>query len=187
YGPVQLNPCSKSHKEVSLGLRQRSWGLRSGSRGPRGAAAREVPPPEDVPAANAPEVGQAEEIAATDPSTATKSRKRVRDRADVNAPAKVLRRDHADPRPTGSTRGGKSLAAIELGLASTRPVVLRYCCSRRLRVWECLFYLRGQVSGVEKLKAGFEEFKQYEDSRVEQRCAEMDARLDALSIDFDEE
>nr|GEZ67789.1 hypothetical protein [Tanacetum cinerariifolium] len=28
---------------------------------------------------------------------------------------------------------------------------------------------------------------QYEDSQVEQRCAEMDARLDALSIDFDEE
>nr|GEU30676.1 putative reverse transcriptase domain-containing protein [Tanacetum cinerariifolium] len=34
----------------------------------------------------------------------------------------VLRRDHADPRPIGSTRGGKSLAAIELGMASTRLV-----------------------------------------------------------------
>nr|GEW61054.1 hypothetical protein [Tanacetum cinerariifolium] len=220
YGPVQLNPCSKSHKEVSLGLRQRSWGLRSGSRGPRGAAAREVPPPEDVPAANAPEVGQAEEIAATDPSTATKSRKRVRDRADVNAPAKVLRRDHADPRPTGSTRGGKSLAAIELGLASTRPETQSLGMpllpprsalleseadmkkaaedrsaglSQELEDMRAQFSdlqvstLQEQVSGVEKLKAGFEEFKQYEDSRVEQRCAEMDARLDALSIDFDEE
>nr|GEV59536.1 putative transposase (putative), gypsy type [Tanacetum cinerariifolium] len=47
--------------------------------------------------------------------------------------------------------------------------------------------LQEQVSGEEKLKAAFEEFKRYEDSRVEQRCAEMDARLDALSIDFDEE
>nr|GEY27837.1 transposase (putative), gypsy type [Tanacetum cinerariifolium] len=47
--------------------------------------------------------------------------------------------------------------------------------------------LREQVSGEEKLKAASEEFKRYEDSRVEQRCAEMDARLDALSIDFDEE
>nr|GFC17768.1 hypothetical protein [Tanacetum cinerariifolium] len=47
--------------------------------------------------------------------------------------------------------------------------------------------LQEQVSGEEKLKAAFEEFKQYEDSRVEQRCAKMDARLDALSIDFDEE
>ncbi|GJW52502.1 hypothetical protein Tco_0096587 [Tanacetum coccineum] len=37
------------------------------------------------------------------------------------------------------------------------------------------------------LQAAFEEFKKYEDARVEQRCAEMDARLDALSIDFNEE
>nr|GEV52620.1 hypothetical protein [Tanacetum cinerariifolium] len=47
--------------------------------------------------------------------------------------------------------------------------------------------LQAQVMGEEKLKAAFEEFKQYEDNRVEQRCTEMDARLDALSIDFDEE
>nr|GEY34312.1 hypothetical protein [Tanacetum cinerariifolium] len=47
--------------------------------------------------------------------------------------------------------------------------------------------IQEQVSGEKKLKAAFEEFKQYEDNRVEQRCAEMDARLDALSIDFDEE
>nr|GEU62149.1 hypothetical protein [Tanacetum cinerariifolium] len=47
--------------------------------------------------------------------------------------------------------------------------------------------LQEQVSGEEKLKTAFEKFKQYEDSRVEQRCAEIDARLDALSIDFDEE
>nr|GEU35517.1 hypothetical protein [Tanacetum cinerariifolium] len=47
--------------------------------------------------------------------------------------------------------------------------------------------LQEQVSGEEKLKASFEEFKRYEDERVEQGCAELDARLDALSIDFDEE
>nr|GEW47040.1 probable cyclic nucleotide-gated ion channel 20, chloroplastic [Tanacetum cinerariifolium] len=47
--------------------------------------------------------------------------------------------------------------------------------------------LQAQVTREEKLKASFEEFKQYEDNRVEKRCAEMDARLDALSIDFDEE
>nr|GFC28211.1 hypothetical protein [Tanacetum cinerariifolium] len=47
--------------------------------------------------------------------------------------------------------------------------------------------LQEQVSGEEKLKAEFEEFKRYEDDRVEQRCAKLDARLDALSIDFDEE
>nr|GEZ81576.1 transposase (putative), gypsy type [Tanacetum cinerariifolium] len=47
--------------------------------------------------------------------------------------------------------------------------------------------LQEQVSAEEKLKTAFEEFKWYEDDRVEQRYAEMDARLDALSIDFDEE
>nr|GFC89896.1 hypothetical protein [Tanacetum cinerariifolium] len=47
--------------------------------------------------------------------------------------------------------------------------------------------LQAQVTGKEKLKFAFEEFKQYEDARVEKRCAEMDACMDALSIDFDEE
>nr|GFB00113.1 hypothetical protein [Tanacetum cinerariifolium] len=42
-------------------------------------------------------------------------------------------------------------------------------------------------NGEEKLKAAFEEFKQYENDRVEKRCAKIDAHLDALSIDFDEE
>nr|GEZ47770.1 hypothetical protein [Tanacetum cinerariifolium] len=39
---------------------------------------------------------------------------------------------------------------------------------------------------LEDMRALFSDL-QYEDSRVEQRCAKMDARLDALSIDFDEE
>nr|GEV89875.1 hypothetical protein [Tanacetum cinerariifolium] len=38
-----------------------------------------------------------------------------------------------------------------------------------------------------QIKAAFEEFKKYEDHRVNSRCAEIDARLDVLSIDFDEE
>nr|GEU61095.1 transposase (putative), gypsy type [Tanacetum cinerariifolium] len=82
----------------------------------------EVPPPEDVPATSAPEAGQAEKVATTDPSAITESHKRSHDGADANAPPKVLRRDHADPRPTGSTHGGKSLAAIELGMASTHHI-----------------------------------------------------------------
>nr|GEU32194.1 hypothetical protein [Tanacetum cinerariifolium] len=47
--------------------------------------------------------------------------------------------------------------------------------------------LQQQVSREVTLKAAFEEYKQQQDQMVEQRCAEMDARLDALSIDFDEE
>ncbi|GJZ19441.1 putative reverse transcriptase domain-containing protein [Tanacetum coccineum] len=41
--------------------------------------------------------------------------------------------------------------------------------------------LQAQVMGEEKIKAAFEEFKKYKDDKVEQRCAEMDARLDKLS------
>nr|GEX09130.1 hypothetical protein [Tanacetum cinerariifolium] len=47
--------------------------------------------------------------------------------------------------------------------------------------------LQRQVSGEETLKAAFEDYKRQQDQMVKQRCAEMDARLDALSIDFDEE
>ncbi|GJQ99046.1 hypothetical protein Tco_0522031 [Tanacetum coccineum] len=47
--------------------------------------------------------------------------------------------------------------------------------------------LQAQVTGEERIKAAFEEFKKYEDDRVNSRCAEMDARLDALSIDLDDE
>ncbi|GKE99185.1 hypothetical protein Tco_0022536, partial [Tanacetum coccineum] len=47
--------------------------------------------------------------------------------------------------------------------------------------------LQAHVTGEERIKAAFEEFKKSKDEKVEQRCAEMDARLDALSINFDEE
>ncbi|GKA31621.1 hypothetical protein Tco_0717926, partial [Tanacetum coccineum] len=41
--------------------------------------------------------------------------------------------------------------------------------------------------GEKRIMTAFEEFKKYEDERVSARCAKMDARLDALSVDFDEE
>ncbi|GKA84421.1 hypothetical protein Tco_0806016 [Tanacetum coccineum] len=44
-----------------------------------------------------------------------------------------------------------------------------------------------RVTDEERIKAACEEFKKYEDNKVEQRCAKMDARLDKLSVDFDEE
>ncbi|GJV59250.1 hypothetical protein Tco_1465350 [Tanacetum coccineum] len=55
------------------------------------------------------------------------------------------------------------------------------------RLSEQVLNLQTQVTGEEKIKATFEEFKKYEDDNVKQRCAEMDARLDKLSVDFDEE
>nr|GFB57448.1 transposase (putative), gypsy type [Tanacetum cinerariifolium] len=47
--------------------------------------------------------------------------------------------------------------------------------------------LQQQVSEEETLKAAFEDYKRQQDQMMEQRCTEMDARLDAMSIDFDEE
>nr|GFB56051.1 transposase (putative), gypsy type [Tanacetum cinerariifolium] len=47
--------------------------------------------------------------------------------------------------------------------------------------------LQQQVSREETLKAAFEDYKRQQDQMVEQRCAKIDARLDAMSIDFDEE
>ncbi|GKB19019.1 hypothetical protein Tco_0852942 [Tanacetum coccineum] len=47
--------------------------------------------------------------------------------------------------------------------------------------------LQSQVQGEEQINVAFEEFKMSEHEKVEQRCAEMDERLDALSIDLDEE
>nr|GEX13875.1 hypothetical protein [Tanacetum cinerariifolium] len=312
----------------------------------QGTAAPEMPPLEDVPATAAPGVGQAEEAIAAEPLVARESRKRGHDGVDANAPPKSLRRDHADLRPSGSSHKRKSLAAMQLCLASnvfvsegtpvdvSNPDLLSFAdapshhpvdaaqssqgiaatgdpksenvsspaevgsprsvywpkwgvtngslldtpeaCqdlvdhaaplgyfskllhmhneeflrqykvnlaqqvarrdkrieARELEIknlealleteadmkraakdksaglikeledmrarfldlqvsYEQLSQqvasLKEQISREEKLKAAFEEFKRYEDERVEQRCTELDARLDALSIDFDEE
>nr|GEU54193.1 transposase (putative), gypsy type [Tanacetum cinerariifolium] len=238
----------------------------------------------------APEVGQSEGITATGPHLVKERRKRGNDGVDTNAPPKVLRRDHVDPRPTESTCGRKSLAAIELGMRFTHPVptsqgapmdvndpdLLSFTdpqsrpsadvtqssngaatardpkskntsftsmvaspesfidqnwagenkiknletlleaesdmkkategrsikLSKELENMWALFLdlqvsnnhlsqqvstIQVQVMGEENLKAAFEEFKQYKDNQVKQRCVKIDARLDALSIDFDEE
>ncbi|GJT46602.1 hypothetical protein Tco_0955317 [Tanacetum coccineum] len=50
-----------------------------------------------------------------------------------------------------------------------------------------VFSLQCQISSEEKIKASFEEFKKLEDEKFKRRCTEMDARLDVLRIDFDEE
>nr|GEY20064.1 hypothetical protein [Tanacetum cinerariifolium] len=84
----------------------------------QGTTAPEVPPPEDVSATAAPEVGQSEGAVAAEPPVARESRKRGHNRIDASAPPKLLRRDHADLRPSGSSHGGKSLAAMQLCMAS---------------------------------------------------------------------
>nr|GEW29146.1 RNA-directed DNA polymerase, eukaryota, reverse transcriptase zinc-binding domain protein [Tanacetum cinerariifolium] len=289
------------------------------------ATVPEAPPPENITTTGvAPEAGQAERVAATSPPVVKERRKRGHDRVDTNAPPKVLRRDHADPRPTESahvdvsdpdplsfadpqsrpsadvTQSSKGAAATEdpdlentsfASMVGYRESIYRpewgitngclldvpEACqdlvdhiappgyfselrhlhnddflkqynvnlarqvamgsqlrlkfeqeakllkksvtqaeadmkntvedksaelSAELENMRALFSdlqvsnnrlsqqlstLQEQVIREEKLKAAFEEFKQYKDNQVEQRCAEIDARLDVLSIDFNEE
>nr|GEW35433.1 hypothetical protein [Tanacetum cinerariifolium] len=68
----------------------------------QGTTALEVPPPEDVLATAAPEVGQSKGAVAADPPVARESRKRGHDGIDATAPPKLLRRDHAGLRPSGA-------------------------------------------------------------------------------------
>nr|GEZ09063.1 hypothetical protein [Tanacetum cinerariifolium] len=84
----------------------------------QGTAALEMPLPEDVPANAAPGVGQDEEAVAAEPSVVRESHKRGHDGVDANAPTESLQRDYADLRPSGSSHRGKSLAAMQLCLAS---------------------------------------------------------------------
>nr|GFB37768.1 transposase (putative), gypsy type [Tanacetum cinerariifolium] len=78
----------------------------------RETAVSEMPPPEEVPSTTAPGGNQAAEAVVVEPPAVQESRKRGHEGIDANAPPKSLRRDHADLRPSGSSRGGKSLAAM---------------------------------------------------------------------------
>nr|GFB49276.1 hypothetical protein [Tanacetum cinerariifolium] len=182
-------------------------------------AAPEVPLPEEVPVTTVPGGDQAAPVV-VEPHPVQESRKRGRGGIDANASLKSLRRDHADLQPSGSSRGGKSLAAMQLCLASnifmyegvpadvSNPDPLAFAdvirCSQgvapavdlgsknvssptEIGSPRSVDTLQQQVSGEETLKAAFEDYKRQQDQMVEQRCAEMDAHLDAMSIDFDEE
>ncbi|GKF69900.1 hypothetical protein Tco_0202957, partial [Tanacetum coccineum] len=105
-------------------------------------------------------------------------RKRANDEAETNASPKVLRKDHVSS-PSHSAYRRKSLATMGLGAGSISSTP-----STQGVPTAQVSNLQAQITGEEKIKAAFEEFKKYEDARVEQRCA---ARLDALSIYFDEE
>nr|GEX15285.1 hypothetical protein [Tanacetum cinerariifolium] len=78
----------------------------------------------------------------------------------------------------------KSLRTVEMELHSLRNQTKNL---ETLLEAEQVSTLRAQVTGEERIKAAFKEFTKYEDDRVNSRCAEIDARFDALSIDFDKE
>nr|GEU29809.1 hypothetical protein [Tanacetum cinerariifolium] len=210
------------------------------------AVALEVPPLENVTTMGvAPEAGQVEGIAATGPHVVKERRKRGNDKVDTNAPPKLLRRDHVDPRPTESTpvdvsdldplsftdpqsRPSADVTQSSKGAAEAgdpkskntsftsmvgspesiyRPERARQdkriqARENKIKNLETLLEaetdmkkaaegrsakLSKELENMRALFSDLQEFKQYKDNRVEQRYVEMDACLDALSIDFDEE
>nr|GEU42221.1 hypothetical protein [Tanacetum cinerariifolium] len=213
----------------------------------QGATAPEMPSSEDVPATAAPGAGQAEETAMMDPPATPESRSSHGGKSlaaiqlglastvvvpedapvgvsdpdplsfadapsrhpidvaqsspsiaaagdpeseNVSSPAEVGSPGSVYQPEWGVTNGGNGITAaleIQAGGKAAEEVRGSDLQVSNERLSQQVATLQQQVSGEEKLKAAFEEFKRQQDERVEQRCAEMDARLDALSIDFDEE
>nr|GFA14444.1 hypothetical protein [Tanacetum cinerariifolium] len=83
-------------------------------------------------------------------------------------------------------RRDKRIQARELEIKNLEVLLETEAVSNE-RLSQQVDALQQQVSEEESLKAAFEDYKRQQDQMVEQRCAEMDTRLDAMSIDFDEE
>ncbi|GJX54012.1 hypothetical protein Tco_0282381 [Tanacetum coccineum] len=80
----------------------------------------EIPPVETATTTEVvQEPGLEKEVASMGPSANKRRRKRGNDKAKVNAPPKVLRKDHAAFRPVQSTLEGKSLTSMGLEAGST--------------------------------------------------------------------
>nr|GEW02222.1 hypothetical protein [Tanacetum cinerariifolium] len=95
--------------------------------------------------------------------------------------------DHAAPQEADIKRAAEEKSAgLIQELEKMRAQFLELQVSNE-RVSHQVDTLQRRVSGEETLKAAFEDYKRQQDQMVEQRCAEMDARLDAMSVDFDEE
>nr|GEX05401.1 hypothetical protein [Tanacetum cinerariifolium] len=129
-GSIQLNTCSQSNKGEDREPHGDGfiWSPSAIEKSPldfadeaeasvQETAAPEVSPPEEVPVTTVPGGDQAAPVV-VEPPPVQESRKRGREGIDANAPPKSLRRDHADLQPSVSSRGGKSLAAMQLCLAS---------------------------------------------------------------------
>ncbi|GJS62930.1 hypothetical protein Tco_0677494 [Tanacetum coccineum] len=81
----------------------------------------------------------------------------------------------------------KSIRTVETEVHGLRNQAKNLETLLEAKLSEQVSTLQTQVTGEERIKAAFEEFKKYEDDQASSRCAKIDARLDALSIDFDEE
>nr|GEV69853.1 hypothetical protein [Tanacetum cinerariifolium] len=96
------------------------------------------------------------------------------------AVAQIARRDQRIQAKEKHIKNLEALLEAEANMKDTTE-------AKNVELVKELESLRAQVTGEERIKAAFEEFKKYEDDRVNSRCAKIDTGLDALSIDFDEE
>nr|GEZ74407.1 transposase (putative), gypsy type [Tanacetum cinerariifolium] len=164
-GSIQLNTCSQSNKERS------PLDFAKAEASGRETAAPEMPAPEEYNVNLARQVAMGSQLQLRFEQEAKLLKKSV---------AQVARRDKRIQDRELEIKNLKALLETEAEMKRATEVSNEHLSQR-------VAALQEQVSGEEKLKAAFEEFKRYKDDRVEQRCAELDARLDALSIDFDEE
>ncbi|GKB13464.1 hypothetical protein Tco_0847387, partial [Tanacetum coccineum] len=147
-----------------------------------------------------PELNLEKEAAAMGPPLNKRRRKRDKGEAEANTPPKqVAAAEDPDYEKSISftSMGGPPEDIYQPGWGAKNAKLSKELDSLRIQLSDLqvsnrqltqqVSTLQGQVTGEEKIKAAFEEFKKYEDGRVTSRCAEMDARLDALRIDFDEE
>ncbi|GJY85524.1 hypothetical protein Tco_0499550 [Tanacetum coccineum] len=107
---------------------------------------QEIPPTGDIATSGfVPEVNLEKDVAAMGVQKTKGLRKRVRSEAEANAPLKVLRTDHASVRPAPSTRGGKSMAALEKEVGATVPVPTPQEVPRDVMEPDPLSYARPQT------------------------------------------
>nr|GEV02819.1 hypothetical protein [Tanacetum cinerariifolium] len=178
----------------------------------QGTAASEILPFGEVPTAAAPEPSQVG-VAAPDPPAATSSlgvvaakdpeSENASSPTEVGSPgarqvalgsqlrlrleqeAKLLRKFVAQV-----ARRHKRIEARELEIKNLEALLETEADMKRVTEDKSVGLIKESEdmrARFSDLQAAFIEFKRYEDERVERRCAELDARLDALSIDFDEE
>nr|GEV53004.1 transposase (putative), gypsy type [Tanacetum cinerariifolium] len=169
----------------------------------RETAAPEMPPPEEVPITTVPGGNQAAKTITVEPPAVLESRKRGHEGIDANAPPNdpdpLAFADAPSPHPADVAQSSQGVAVAEDPKSEnvSSPTEVGSPGSVYRPEWGVtngslldtpeVDALQQQVFGEERLKAAFEDYKWQQDQMVEQRCVEMDARLDAMSIDFDEE
>nr|GFA01636.1 hypothetical protein [Tanacetum cinerariifolium] len=202
---IERSPLDFANENLS---QQSTGGDKTEEQGQETVAPEVSPPKKVTTTVVAPETGLVEEIAAMGPRVIKKCNKRGNDGVDANTPPKgaTVAGDPESKNTSFTSMVGspESIYQPDWGVTNGCRLDTPEACQdlvdhiappgyfsemRHLHNDDFLSQYNINLAwlGEQKLKAAFKEFTKYEDDRVEKRCAKMDARLDALSIDFDEE